>query len=177
MVFIIVEEWEQKCFHPLDQRHAHLEEDSLPFSGTASFSGNGSQLQRPQSSGGLRPSNFRGTGQALINGSGSATTREKNQFQQAAAASASFGQTNEVDRSIGFKVRDGDANGVVVYRVSPGEAAERAGVRTGDVIIYVNNRPSRSIAEFRQVINNSTGPISLQVRRRGVQKLLLTVHR
>jgi hypothetical protein len=131
-----------EVFHPQDQRHAGIEEDSQPFSGSMSA--------RPRSAA------FRQVGQQAMTARGAPPANSD---------------------TIGFKVRDGDANGVVVYRVAPGEAAERAGVRQGDVVVYVNNRPSRNLNEFRQVINGSVGPVLLQVRRRGVQKLMLTVHR
>lgn len=147
-----------EVYHPLDARHAGIEEDTAPFSGS---------LGRPLSSNGSRNNGtFRKSGQQAMLGAGNT-----------APARNPLGLSTDLDKSIGFKVRDGDANGVVVYRVTPGEAAERAGVRNGDVIIYVNNRPSRNLAEFRSVLNGSGGPVLLQVRRRGVQKLSLTVHR
>lgn len=148
-----------EVFHPQDPRHAMVEEDQQPFSGTNRGPASAKQQQQPHTG---RSNTFRSSGQAI---SGSNTARSE------------LGTTSDLDRSIGFKVRDGDANGVVVYRVSPGEAAERAGVRTGDVVIYCNNRPSRNLAEFRQVLNASSGPVLLQVRRRGAQKLMLTLHR
>lgn len=78
---------------------------------------------------------------------------------------------------IGMKLRNTNSNGVLVYQVNPGEAAERAGVNTNDVITYVNNRPTRNLTEFREVLNNSAGPLLVQVARRGVRKLMLTIMR
>lgn len=78
---------------------------------------------------------------------------------------------------IGMKLRNTNSNGVVVYQVNPGESAERAGVQTNDVVTYVNNRPTRNLTEFREVMNNSSGPLLIQVARRGVRKLMLTIMR
>lgn len=151
-----------EVFHPQDPRHQGVDEDQYQFSGSSTARGNGKPQpqQQPNTS---RSNTFRSTGQQAVGGS--------------STARSSLGSTTDVDRSIGFKVRDGDANGVVVYRVAPGEAAERAGLRTGDVIIYVNNRPSRNLAEFRSVLSASSGPVQLQVRRRGAQKLMLSLYR
>jgi S1-C subfamily serine protease len=66
---------------------------------------------------------------------------------------------------------------VLVYSVAGGLAAERAGVRKDDLITFANNRPTRNLAEYRSVVDNSVGPILLQVRRRGGFKIMLTLHR
>jgi S1-C subfamily serine protease len=78
---------------------------------------------------------------------------------------------------IGLKLKESKENGVMVYRVVVGEAAERAGVLTNDLVTYVNNRPTRNLDEFREVINNANGPLSLQVVRLGGRKLLLAIVR
>jgi len=78
---------------------------------------------------------------------------------------------------VGFRVRNSHANGVIVYSINPGEAAERAGLHVSDIVIYANNRPTRNLTEFRSVVNNTSGPIYLQVLRRGTKKLLITIHR
>jgi S1-C subfamily serine protease len=78
---------------------------------------------------------------------------------------------------IGLKLKQSQKPGVLVYRVVKGEAAERAGVLANDLVTYVNNRPCRNLDEFREVINNANGPLSLQVKRQGGRKLLLTIIR
>lgn len=178
-----------EVFHPADQRIAHVEEDSAPFSGTV----------RPTSSPGFRPapaaassSPLRASGQRIsgggyTNGYSNGTSRVGANANPLSQSMGSMGSTGPLSSSqalggdeaasLGFKVRDGDMQGVVVYRVAGGSAAERAGLRTADVIIYVNNRPARNLPEFRSVIGASVGPVLLHVRRRGMQKLMLTVHR
>lgn len=148
-----------EVFHAHDERHALIEEDHQPMSGT---------LGRPLASttGTKRSLNHSG----VFNRTGPSASMR--------SASQSFSSTTtEPDRAIGFKVRDTPENGVQVYRVVPSEAAERAGLRRNDIILYVNNRPTRNLTEFRQVLNASGGPVLMQVRRRGVQKLSLIVHR
>jgi len=78
---------------------------------------------------------------------------------------------------VGLKLKSSRQNGCIVHKVNAGEAAERAGILTNDIITYVNNRPTRNLAEFREVCNNACGPLSVQVRRSGGRKLLLTVIR
>jgi len=178
-----------EVFHPADRRIAHVEEDSAPFSGTL----------RPASSAGFRPapaaasaSPLRASGQR-ISGNGHTSgyahgtssgyggpSRVAQPLSQSLSGTAPLSSStgpggDEV--SLGFKVRDGDAQGVVVVRVAGGSAAERAGLRTADVVVYANNRPTRNLPEFRAVIAASVGPLLLHVRRRGMQKLMLTVHR
>ena len=45
---------------------------------------------------------------------------------------------------------DGERGGVVVAEVAPGGVAARKGVRPGDVIVAVGNRPVASIAEVNE---------------------------
>lgn len=148
-------------FHPNDAAVAGLEEDVQP-------AGPFSQTARSMTGGPSRSAvnrRFYAHGPAF-NQTGSASAR------------STMSNTGAADTaSLGFRVRNGEANGIVVYSVAPGEAAERAGLRTGDVLCYVNNRPSRTVSEARAVISNSSGPLLLKVRRRGVNSLMLVLHR
>lgn len=75
----------------------------------------------------------------------------------------------------GLRVRNSDS-GVQVTRVLDGTPAQRAGLHTGDQIAYANHRPTRSQHELQTIVERSSGPVLLQVSRRGFQKLMLTVH-
>jgi Do/DeqQ family serine protease len=59
----------------------------------------------------------------------------------------------------------GKVKGVLVTGVDPGSEASQSGIRPGDVIIAVNRRPVRGVAQFRQAVKQNKG------------NLLLTVHR
>lgn len=149
-------------YHPNDVAIAGLEEDAQPagpFSVTARAMTGGPQQT-------VRNNRFYAHGPAF-NQTGSASAR------------STLSSTGAADTaSLGFRVRNsGEANGIVVYSVAAGEAAERAGLRTGDILCYVNNRPSRTVSEARAVISNSSGPLLLKVRRRGVNSLMLVLHR
>jgi serine protease Do len=50
-----------------------------------------------------------------------------------------------------------DANGALVTRVDPGSAAERAGLKTGDIVVAVGDRPPMSYSELQQAIS-ATAP-------------------
>jgi S1-C subfamily serine protease len=43
-------------------------------------------------------------------------------------------------------------NGAVIAKVEPGSPADRAGIRTGDVVIAANGVPMRSATQLRNVI-------------------------
>jgi Do/DeqQ family serine protease len=45
-----------------------------------------------------------------------------------------------------------DASGALVAGVAPGSAAEKAGVKTGDIIVSINGTPMKSAAELRNAI-------------------------
>ena len=54
-------------------------------------------------------------------------------------------------------------HGVVVQNVSG--AAERAGVRPGDVIVAVNNTPVKSVDELRNLVDKAGKTVALLVQR------------
>jgi serine protease Do len=66
----------------------------------------------------------------------------------------------------GLKVPAG-TTGVVVNDVSPASAAAAAGLRQGDVILEVNRRPVKNVAEFEAAVKNSKDGTLLLVNRDG----------
>ena len=58
----------------------------------------------------------------------------------------------------------GDA-GVLVASVDSGSAAEKAGLKAGDVVTSVDSRPVRTPAEFDREMRSGTGKVSLRVVR------------
>jgi len=60
-----------------------------------------------------------------------------------------------------------DTKGVVVTAVEPGEAADDAGLRRGDVVVSVNSQAVESVSEFEKTIDaaRSAGAARLRVRR------------
>jgi len=148
-----------EVYHVQDERHRDIDLDSQvgdmrPPSrgGRMMMTRPVSAPMRPESRGGMRP------GSAAMRG-GAHAVRPK------------------AGGRIGMKLKESGDNAVIVYKVNHGEAAERAGVLPNDLITYVNNRPTRNLDEFRQVLNNADGPLSVQVRRNGGRKLLLTIIR
>ena len=71
------------------------------------------------------------------------------------------------DRDVGADVRDA-TDGVEVTRVARGSAAQRAGIRAGDVVVAVDGTPVRSAREWRLATSSIRAPaITLTVRRDG----------
>lgn len=151
-----------EVFHVMDERLRDIDLDSIPDDMARA-----SIQNRPQSQGNNVSQNSRGPQP----GSQSQRGRTPQGVRPAPAA-----RQNEA-APIGMKLRNTNSNGVLVYQVNPGEAAERAGVNSNDVVTYVNNRPTRNLTEFREVINNSSGPLLVQIARRGVRKLMVTIMR
>mmetsp|Transcript_12217 Transcript_12217/g.17402 ORF Transcript_12217/g.17402 Transcript_12217/m.17402 type:complete len:412 (+) Transcript_12217:57-1292(+) len=152
-----------EVFHVNDERLRDIDLDSVPDDVARQG------LARPQSQGG-----YGGQPQSQRGASGSQSQRGRTPSRGGRPAATA---PRQQAGPIGMKLRNTNSNGVVVYQVNPGEAAERAGVHTNDVITYVNNRPTRNLTEFREVLNNSAGPLLVQVGRRGVRKLMLTIMR
>lgn len=78
---------------------------------------------------------------------------------------------------IGLRLAEGHEQGCVVSRVNRGGSSDQAGLQVQDVVMYVNNRPTRNKAEFKEIISSNNGPLYLTVKRRGAGKLKLTVMR
>jgi serine protease Do len=66
----------------------------------------------------------------------------------------------------GLKVPTG-TTGVIVNEVSPSSVAAAAGLKQGDVILEVNRRPVRNVAEFEAAVKNSKDGTLLLVNRDG----------
>lgn len=88
-----------------------------------------------------------------------------------------FGSTANAYKRIGVTLRDSDLNGCVVTEVQPGSPAHLAGLRHGDVITHLNNRPSRNRDEFRgEIYSKLDGAAQMRVNRNG-SNLAVTVAR
>ncbi len=64
--------------------------------------------------------------------------------------------------------------GAVIARVLPGSAAEKAGIRQGDVVVRANGRPIRSGADLRNAIGlvRVGEPVRLEILRDGHKKTI-----
>jgi serine protease DegQ len=67
----------------------------------------------------------------------------------------------------------GSAKGAIVARLDPGSAADRAGLRPGDIVTAVNRTPVGSAAELVKVVHQEQGRIALNVQRGDAQTYLL----
>ena len=47
------------------------------------------------------------------------------------------------------------AQGLVITSVEPGSSADEAGLRQGDVIVEVDRKPIRDVAEFRKTLSGA----------------------
>ncbi|MDB5984978.1 MAG: DegQ family serine endoprotease [Nevskia sp.] len=64
------------------------------------------------------------------------------------------------------EVTDGDSKGVQITAVDPASAAARAGLRPGDIIVAVNNKPIAGVDDFNSTAGSSKdGQLLLQVQR------------
>ena len=90
---------------------------------------------------------------------------EKNVVASADKESASKGRLGVAVRPLtNDEKRDNEIDhGVVVQNVSG--AAERAGVRPGDVIVAVNNTPVKSVDELRSLVDKAGKTVALLVQR------------
>ena len=64
-----------------------------------------------------------------------------------------------------------DNAGVLVREVRPGTAAEKAGLKAGDVIVKVNDEPVHSLAELREQLRDRSDQktVSLGILRKGAE--------
>jgi Do/DeqQ family serine protease len=69
----------------------------------------------------------------------------------------------------------GQVHGVVVTQVTPGEAADQAGLQPGDVIVAIAHRPVRDLSEFNQALSAYKGHTVLLTVRRGDQVFFTTL--
>jgi serine protease Do len=81
--------------------------------------------------------------------------------------------TPDVARQLGL---DESVKGVVVRRVEPGSAADRAGIRRNDVIVEIDGQPVTSVASFSKAISKlKSGDTALIVVQRGDRTQVLTL--
>ena len=62
-----------------------------------------------------------------------------------------------------------ERNGVTVENVAEGSPAARLGLRTGDVILAVNRKTVRTIAELRESLRSAGGAFVFRVQRGDAQ--------
>ena len=67
-------------------------------------------------------------------------------------------------------------HGVVISQVKPNSAAERAGIRSGDILVEVNRSEVRSVEDFQQLVSNleAKTPVLILIQR-GNGTIFLTV--
>ena len=63
---------------------------------------------------------------------------------------------------LGVRIVD-SAEGVAVMMVLPGTGADRAGIRVGDTIVAVDDRPIASVAQFKQAIDRAYGGATVRL--------------
>ena len=85
-----------------------------------------------------------------------------------------FGQAMNPKLAKAFDIKDD--NGVVVTAVSPSSAAAKAGLKTGDIILTVNNEKVSNPYQLRNVIGlvRAGNKISMKVLRDGKTKIIST---
>jgi serine protease Do len=83
--------------------------------------------------------------------------------------------TPEIAQSLGLD----RANGLVITSISPGSAADEAGLRSGDLITQVNRRPVNNLADYNRELNrdNQKGKPVLFLVQRGQSSLFLALKR
>jgi serine protease Do len=82
--------------------------------------------------------------------------------------------TPEIAQNLGLD----RAEGLVITLVTPGSAADEAGLRAGDVIAQVNRRPVKNLAEYnREIARSEKGKSVLFLVRRGQSSLFLALKR
>ena len=57
-------------------------------------------------------------------------------------------------------------DGVLITRILPGSAADRANLEIGDIIVAVDEKPTRSLSELRAIIGGKSVGESVAIRAR-----------
>ena len=65
-----------------------------------------------------------------------------------------------------FKLKD-NATGLIIAGVTPNSPASQAGVRSGDLLIEVNNHEIKNLDDLKQAVNSSDEFVILLIEREG----------
>jgi serine protease Do len=80
--------------------------------------------------------------------------------------------TPEIAQSLGLE----RAEGVVITEVTPGSAADEAGLRAGDLISQINRRPVKNLADYnREMAGGEKGKSVLLLVKRGQESVFLAL--
>jgi len=80
------------------------------------------------------------------------------------------------DAALGIESRPrGSNDGVLITRVLPGSAAAVSGLEVGDVVVAVDDRPTRSLTELQTIIASRSIGESVSIRARRNQEYFITV--
>jgi len=80
--------------------------------------------------------------------------------------------TDDISKQLGLRA---DEKGVVVIKVRSGTPAEDSGLRRGDVILEIDRRPVRNVAEYNRIISTLSKDTVLLYISRGTRKFFLTL--
>ena len=111
------------------------------------------------------------------------TIAEREEDTQLAVSRGGQGGPSETSKRLGITVQEVPPEigrrlrgGVLVSAVEQGGPAASAGVARGDVLLEINRRPIRSLAEFREVMRNvSAGEMTLLRLQRGDAAIYVAV--
>lgn len=151
----------KQVYHPNDERVR-----SIPLCSRANSPSSYSALVDRRSGNGYRP---RTTGQLR-------RTRQVD----LRASQRPLANVEAVPLAVRLKTSGAGHSGLLVQKVGHAGAAERAGLTKGDIVQYINNRPTRTMEEFRDVLTQSSGPLHLTVARGGptaLHRIKMTVVR
>jgi serine protease Do len=83
-------------------------------------------------------------------------------------------QMQELDERMAREFKAPNRDGILVTEVLPDGGAEKAGVKTGDVVVEMNGQPVGAIADFRNAIANLTpgSSVDLKLYRNGEARVL-----
>jgi serine protease Do len=80
--------------------------------------------------------------------------------------------TPEIAQSLGLE----RAEGLVITEVTPGSAADEAGLRAGDLISQINRRPVKNLADYnREMAGSEKGKSVLLLVKRGQESVFLAL--
>ncbi|MEQ1853708.1 MAG: DegQ family serine endoprotease [Chthoniobacteraceae bacterium] len=83
-------------------------------------------------------------------------------------------QMQELDEKLAKEFKAPNKDGILVAEVVPGGGAEKAGVKSGDVLVELNGRPVEGISEFRNAVANMMpgATVELKLFRNGEPKTI-----